>query len=395
MAGPPWCNMRTNLAKKLVTDLLNRGGISMDGPKPWDIQVHDERFYHRVLTRGSLGFGESYMDGDWDVAQLGELMRRVIRMKIARSPLVKLNRAWHDLKSRLVNLQTRKGSLAIAETHYDLDHRLYKQFLGPYNQYTCCFFNQAKTLEEAEIEKLEMICNKLDLRAGDKLLDIGCGWGGFARYAAESRGCHVTGISISKEQIAYARDYTAGLPVEIIETDYRDLPKLYPDRQFDKITIIGMIEHVGYKNYRRLFGIVHRMLNNDGIFLLHTIGNSQTTTVVDPWIEKYIFPNSMLPSMTQLAKSAESLFVIQDWENYGQYYALTLAAWQENFAGNWEKIQAIECQYRFDERFRRMFNYYFQACQAGFETEYIFLWHLVMTKQGLGSGVYPRVNLLA
>ena len=179
----------------------------------------------RVLTGGSLGFGESYMDGAWDAEQLDALVRRIIQVKATGSAIVTLNRFWHDLKSRLVNLQTRKGSMAIAETHYNLDHRLYQQFLGPYNQYTCCFFNKAKTLEEAEVEKLEMICNKLQLKPGDKVLDIGCGWGGFAAYAAQTRNCEVTGISISREQIAYARKYTAGLPVAIIESDYRDLPK--------------------------------------------------------------------------------------------------------------------------------------------------------------------------
>ena len=382
------------LTEKVVTDLFRQGGIGLNGPNPWDIQVNNPKFYTRVLTRGSLGFGESYMDGDWDVDQLDSLIRRIIRMKVTRSKMAIMARIGHDLKSRLVNLQSRKGSLTIAEVHYNLDHRLYEQFLGPYNQYTCCFFNKSRNLEEAEIEKLEMICNKLDIQPGDKVLDIGCGWGGFARYAAETRGCHVTGISISKEQIAYAREFTTGQAVDIIESDYRDLPKLYDDRHFDKVVIIGMIEHVGYKNYRNLFDIVHRLLNDEGKFLLHTIGNSDTTTVVDPWIEKYIFPNSMAPSMRQLSTAAERLFVIQDWENYGHYYAPTLAAWHENFTRNWDAIASIENKQRFDERFRRMFNYYFLSCKAGFETEHIFLWHLVMTKQGLGKGVYQRVNLL-
>jgi len=385
----------SGLAKKLVSEVLRRSGIAISGPNPWDIQVHDDRFFGRVLAGGSLGFGESYMDGDWDVPRLDALMRRVLQAQTAQSAIVTVNRVWLDLKSRVVNLQTRKGSLAIAETHYNLDHRLYEKFLGPYNQYTCCFFNRAQTLEEAEIEKLEMICNKLNLQPGDKVLDIGCGWGGFARYAAETRGCHVTGISISDEQIEYARRFTADLPVDIIESDYRDLPKLYADRHFDKVVIIGMIEHVGYKNYRQLFSIVHRLLADHGLFLLHTIGNCQTTTVVDPWIEKYIFPNSMAPSMAQLSQAAEEIFVVHDWENYGHYYAPTLAAWQRNFENNWAEISTIENAQRFDERFRRMFNYYFLACQAAFETENLFLWHMVMSKQGLGKGVYPRVNLLA
>lgn len=382
------------LARKLVADVLARAGVSIDGPNPWDIQVRNARFFRRVLAGGSLGFGEAYMDGDWDVAELDALFRRLIRSQAEESPIAQLNRFWLGLKSRVVNLQTRRGSLAIAETHYDLDHRLYEQFLGPWNQYTCCFFNRARTLADAEVEKLEVVCDKLGLGANHRVLDIGCGWGGFARYAAETRGCRVTGISISKEQIAYAKSYTAGLPVEIIDTDYRDLNRLFDDRSFDRIVIIGMIEHVGYRNYRRLFGIIHRLLKDDGLFLLHTIGNSHTTTVVEPWIEKYIFRNSMAPAAGQLTAAAEDLFTIHDWENYGQYYAPTLAAWQRNFEANWSTIAAIPAERPFDERFRRMFNYYFLSCKAGFETEHILLWHLVMRKKGLSAAVYPRVNLL-
>jgi cyclopropane-fatty-acyl-phospholipid synthase len=382
------------MARKIVTDTLSRAGIRINGSNPWDVRVNDDRFFSRAL-RGSLGFGESYMDGDWDADELDALFRRVMRMKLTRSPLVIVNRIWSDIRARLTNLQTRSGSRAIAEAHYDLDHRLYKEFLGPYNQYTCCFFNKAKTLQTAEIEKLEMLCNKLGLSAGDKVLDIGCGWGGFAKYAAETRGCSVTGVSISTEQIAYAREYTSGLPVKIIEADYRDLPEMYGGQHFDKVLICGMLEHVGYKNYRNIFSIIHHLLKDEGKFLLHTIGNNQTTAVVDPWIEKYIFRNSMAPAMGQLAEAFEGLLVVQDWENYGLYYAPTLAAWQQNFEKNWETISAIETERPFDERFRRMFNYYFLSCKAAFETENLHLWHVVLTKHGLGRQVYPRVNLKA
>ena len=382
------------LAKRIVTNLFSQAGITIGGNNYWDIRVNNDRFYPSTL-RGSLGFGESYMKGDWEVESIDALFRRIIRMDITHSSLVTLNRLYLNIKSRLTNLQTRIGSLAIAETHYDLDHRLYELFLGPYNQYTCCFFNKAQSLEEAEVEKLELICNKLDLREGDRVLDIGCGWGGFAKYAAETRGCRVTGISISKEQIAFARQYTEGLPVDIIECDYRDLPQRFAGQYFDKATIIGMIEHVGYKNYRKLVNIVHQLLKDDGMFLLHTIGNSERTTVVDPWIEKYIFRNSMAPAMSQLGNAFEDLFVVQDWENYGHYYAPTLAAWQERFEANWPQIAALETERRFDEKFRRMFNYYLLSSKAGFETEHLNLWHILMTKQGQGSRVYPRVNLLS
>jgi cyclopropane-fatty-acyl-phospholipid synthase len=379
--------------EKFVRNTFARVDVTIDGGNPWDIQVHNRRFYRHVL-RGSLGFGESYMDGDWDVESIDALFRRILRMELTRSPLVTLNKSLLELRARLTNLQTRRGSQAIADTHYNLDHRLYSLFLGPYNQYTCCFFHHAGTLEEAEVEKLEMVCDKLGLAAGDRVLDIGCGWGGFARYAAETRGCHVTGISISREQIAYARDYTRGLPVDIVQCDYRDLPARFEAGHFDKVVIIGMIEHVGYRNYRRLFEIIRQLIRDDGLFLLHTIGNNRVTKVVDPWIEKYIFRNSMAPAMAQLVASAEGLFVIQDWENYGQYYAPTLACWQQRFEENWDRIRKIDSQRPFDEPLRRMFNYYLLSCKAAFETESLFLWHLVMSKEGFGRNVYPRVNLL-
>ena len=384
----------SRVAKNLVTKLLSQAGISLNGNQPWDILVNNDRFYTRAM-RGSLGFGESYTDGDWDVESIDALFRRIIRMDVACSPMVLANKVLLDMKARLTNLQSRIGSRAIAATHYDLDHRLYENFLGPYNQYTCCFYNKAQSLEEAEIEKLEMVCNKLDLKEGDRVLDIGCGWGGFAKYAAETHGCRVTGISISKQQVTYARDYTSGLPVDIGECDYRDLPERFETGAFDKAVIIGMIEHVGYKNYRKIFEIVSRLLKNDGLFLLHTIGNSRVTKVVDPWIEKYIFRNSMAPAMAQLAHALEGIFVVQDWENYGHYYAPTLADWQARFEANWPLIATIDTPRPFDERFRRMFNYYFLSCKAGFESEHVYLWHLVMSKEGRGRGVYPRVNLLA
>jgi cyclopropane-fatty-acyl-phospholipid synthase len=238
--------------------------------------------------------------------------------------------------------------------------------------------------------KLEMICDKLELKSGDRLLDIGCGWGGFAKYAAATRGCEVTGISLSDEQIRYAVEYTRGLPVSIRKLDYRQLPVsgLPP---FDKISIIGMLEHVGYKNYATIMSVVHQMLKPDGLFLLHTIGNCERTTVVDPWIEKYIFRNSMAPAMSQLSNAAEGKFVVEDWENYGHYYAKTLEAWYERFNANWDRIRALKTAKPFDERFRRMWNYYLMSCKAAFEVEQLHLWQLVMTRRHSGRGVYRRV----
>jgi cyclopropane-fatty-acyl-phospholipid synthase len=382
--------MPVNLFRSLFESLLDGTGVRIGGSHPWDITVNRDRLYRRAL-RGSLGIGEAYIDGDWDCQALDELFRRVLSASKLNSPLLRTARALKVLQSRLTNLQTRRRSRAVAEEHYDIDHRMYALFLGPWNQYTCCFFDGTDDLAQAEAIKLEMLCDKLELRAGERLLDIGCGWGGFAKYAAATRGCEVTGISLSSEQIRYASEYTRGLPVTIQQLDYRDLPRsgLPP---FDKISIVGMIEHVGYRNYKTLMRVVHEMLKPDGLFLLHTIGNCERTTVVDPWMEKYIFRNSMAPSMDQLAAATEGCFVVEDWENYGHHYVPTLQAWYDRFNANWDRIRSLKTARPFDERFRRMWNYYLMSSKAAFEAEQLHLWQLVMTRRGSGRGVYSRVR---
>jgi len=377
--------------KRIVTKTLARAGVAIDGDRPWDIQVLQNRFFRRA-ARGPLGLGESYMDRDWDVSSLDELFRHVISAGLDHGYLAQFNRLWLDLQARISNLQSRRRARAVAEEHYDLDYRLYENFLGPYNQYTCCFFDGTDDLNQAEIKKLEIICDKLELKSSDTVLDIGCGWGGFAKYAASTRGCQVTGVSLSREQVEYARKYTEGLPVKFIHSDYRDLPDKL-DTRFDKILICGMIEHVGYKNYGNLMNVVHHLLKDHGLFLLHTIGNSEETVIVNPWIEKYIFRNSMAPSMLQLASSIGGLFTVHDWENYGHYYSTTLSAWQKNFERNWETIRSLKTARPFDEKFRRMWNYYLLSCKAAFDVEDLQLWQIVMSKLGVRHSVYRRVNL--
>ncbi len=364
--------------KRIVTNTLARAGVSINGDKPWDIQVLQDRFYRRA-ARGTLGLGESYIDRDWDVASLDELFRRFIAAGLRKSQISKLNRMFLTLRAQIFNLQSRRRATAVAEEHYDLDYRMYEQFLGPYNQYSCCFFDGTEDLEQAEINKLEIICEKLEIKAADRVLDIGCGWGGFARYAASTRGCQVTGVTLSKEQAEYARKYTSEFPVDIVLSDYRELPERF-DNGFDKILSCGMIEHVGYKNYVSLMEVVYQLLYNDGLFLLQTVGTREETTVVDPWIEKHIFPNSMVPSMLQLARSIHGLFIVHDWENYGHDYSKTLSAWQSNFERNWETIKALKSTRPFDEKFRRMWNYYLLSCKAAFDVEALLLWQIVMSK---------------
>jgi cyclopropane-fatty-acyl-phospholipid synthase len=363
-------------SKEIVKKILDSADIKINGERSFDIKVLDDRLYDRVLRKGTLGLGEAYMDGWWECESLDEMIYRVLRFSDRTILYKNFTNLFYLLKALIFNLQTRVGSRKVAEEHYDLGNDLYMSFLDPYNQYTCGYFKDTNDLNKAQEQKLDLICRKLQLKSTDKVLDIGCGWGGFAKYAAEHYGCHVTGISISEEQIAYAREFTKGLPVEIKKMDYRDL-----EGKFDKVLICGMIEHVGYKNYRTIFKIVKKVLNQDGLFLLHTIGRNVSSVFVDLWIQKYIFPNSMLPSPKQITKSAEGLFMMEDWHNFGQYYDPTLMSWYKNFEKSWPKLRP-----KYGDRFFRMFRYYLLSCAGAFRCRNIHLWQVVFSPKGVVGG---------
>ncbi len=366
-------------SKEILEKVLKSADIKINGDRPWDIKVLDERLYNRVLLKGTLGIGEAYMDGWWECDQLDEMVYRASRF-IEKNEFYKgFAHLFHTLRSKILNLQTKSGSKRVAEEHYDLGNDLYMSFLDPYNQYTCGYFKETTDLNKAQEQKLDLICRKLQLKPGDKVLDIGCGWGGFSKYAAEHYGCHVTGISISEEQIKFAKDFTKNLSVDIVKTDYRDL-----EGTFDKVLICGMIEHVGYKNYGEIFKIVKKHLAKDGLFLLHTIGRNDSVTTSEPWINKYIFPNSMAPSQEQLAKASNGLFVLEDWHNFGQYYDPTLMAWFRNFDAAWPKLKSTKKIY--NERFYRMFKYYLLACAGAFRARDLQLFQLVLSPQGVPGG---------
>jgi cyclopropane-fatty-acyl-phospholipid synthase len=358
--------------KSVMEEMLLSCGVQVNGDDPWDIIVNDEGFYARVLNEKSLGLGESYVDGWWDCRQIDELIARILRGCLDR----KISDNWKlktaALRASLFNRQTRGGAKEAAERHYDLGNDLFLSFLDPYNQYSCAYFNNTEDLEQAQINKMDLICRKLGLRASDSVLDIGFGWGGLARYMAEKVGCSVTGVNISKEQIDYAREACRNLPVEIAQADYRDIQGSY-----DKIVSVGMFEHVGRKNYRTFMETAYRALDNYGVFLLHTIGNNESQTDSDPWISKYIFPNSELPSIAQISNAAEGLFVIEDLHNLGPHYEKTLPAWHGRFQDRWEALRP-----KYDDRFKRMWDYYLLSCAGAFRARAIQLWQIVMTKNG-------------
>ncbi len=362
---------------RIASQLLKHADIQINGQRPWDIQVKHADFFKRVLQQGSLGLGESYMEGWWQCQCLDQLFYRLLRYQIHQQTPKHNRDLIRVLMARLLNQQTRKRALTVGKVHYDLGNDLFSRMLDPYMQYSCGYWHTAETLEQAQQDKLSLICQKLQLKPGMSLLDIGCGWGGLAEYAARHYGVKVYGVTISAEQQKMASQRCKDLDVTILLQDYRDL-----NQQFDRIVSVGMFEHVGPKNYETYFKVVAHNLKPDGLFLLHTIGANQTSLQVDPWIEKYIFPNGCLPSIAHIARASEHDFVMEDWHNFGADYDKTLMAWFQRFNMIWPTIAK-----NYDEKFKRMFSYYLNACAGAFRARDIQLWQVVFSR-GIEGGLH-------
>lgn len=361
--------------REYLQHLATGADVAFDGVRPWDMMVHDDRLWRRIVSEGSLGAGEAYMDGWWDCRSLDEFFARILRAGIDRE-VISINNLRLVLSARLQNLQTPQRAASVAHRHYDLSTDLYRAMLDKRMIYSCGYWTSASNLDEAQEAKLSLVCRKLGLEPGMRLLDIGCGWGGAARYAAENFGVEVTGITVSQEQHRIAEETCRGLPVNIQVADYRTL-----NGQFDRIMSIGMFEHVGYKNYRTYFRKALDLLTPDGLFLLHTIGSNRSRSITDPWIEKYIFPNSMLPSAVQITRALEGSFVIEDWHGFGVDYDRTLMSWHQNLERNWSSLDA-----NFDKRFRRMWTYYLLCSAGAFRARSNQLWQLLLSPNGVPGG---------
>jgi cyclopropane-fatty-acyl-phospholipid synthase len=363
-----------------LSDLLESTQIMLNGNQPWDIQVHDPAMADRVAANGALGLGESYMDGSWDVEQLDEFFARLLKGGLEQH-VRPASLAWHNLRARLLNLQNTRRAWQVGKVHYDLGNDFYAAMLDPHMVYSCGYWNKAKTLNDAQLAKLDLVCRKLELQPGMRLLDIGCGWGSLMNYAARHYGVSCVGLTVSREQTCFARKQCSGLPVEVHLQDYRSLKKI---GQFDRVASIGMFEHVGRKSYRHFMETAAQSLKNEGLFLLHTIGKDVTPAVANPWINKYIFPNGQIPAFRDITRSAEKLFVIEDMHNFGPDYDLTLRAWHGNFETHWPGFEA-----RFGERFYRMWRYYLLSCAGAFRSRSLQLWQVVLSK-GRRQGGYLR-----
>lgn len=359
--------------------LLAKADVQVDGTRPWDLRIRHPQTFTRILREGSLGLGESYMDGWWDCNQIDGFMARVLGARLDEE-VVQPGILWATLKARLFNLQAGARAWQVGHQHYDIDNELYRSMLDPYLAYSCGYWLTATTLDEAQRDKLELICRKLGLRPGMRVLDIGCGFGSLMRHAAEHHGVSCVGLTISAQQAAFGKTLCAALPIRFELMDYRDFNRDGHER-FDRIASVGMFEHVGPRNYEAYFDLVRRSLSEQGLFLLHTIGRGNASTGVDPWIEKYIFPNAVLPSMAQIIDACERDFVVEDWHNFGADYDRTLLAWHQRFEAAWPRLQR-----KHDERFRRMWHYYLLSCAGSFRARVNQLWQVVMSPLGVQGG---------
>ncbi len=362
--------------------MLARLDVRFDGSRAWDICVHNPNFYSRVLAGGSLALGESYMDAWWSCRALDQFFDKILRAQLDNQ--VKKNRhlLWAAVKAKIINAQSKSRATVVGKRHYDLGNPLFSNMLDKRMNYSCAFWEKANTLDEAQEDKLDLVCRKIGLKPGMTVLDIGCGWGGYAKWAAEKYAARVTGITVSREQLKFAREYCRGLDVTIELKDYREL-----QGEFDRIVSIGMFEHVGSRNYRTLMQTVHKCLKAEGLFLLQTIAGNTSVSGTDAWLNKYIFPNSMLPSARQIASACEGLLVLEDWHSFGPHYDKTLMAWHHNFTNNWDKIKSM-----YDERFYRMWTYYLLCCAGAFRSRQNQLWQIVFSKEGTRES-YPYTRL--
>ncbi len=364
--------MAAQKSETFMRDLLALADIQVNGPNPWDLQVHDPRFYDRIVQEVQLGLGESYMDGWWDCEAIDQFVTRALLAHLDTQIKGNWKLALFYMQTRLLNMQSKPRAFEVGEKHYDLGNDLYRGMLDKRLNYTCAYWKNAGSLDEAQEAKLDLVCRKIGLKPGMRVLELGCGWGSFAKFAAEKYGAQVLGVTVSKEQVELGMQLCQGLPVELRLQDYRDVEGTY-----DAVISIGVMEHVGYRNYRTYMQVVDRCLKKDGIAFVHTIGSNESVTSADAFTNTYIFPNGMLPSIEQLGRAMENLFVMEDWHNMGPHYDRTLMAWHANFEAAWPELKG-----KYSQRFYRMWRYYLLSSAGGFRSRMQQLWQIVFTRSG-------------
>ena len=360
-----------NQAKRAILELLEAAEIPLNGDQPWSLHVKDERLWQRVMSQKQLGLGEAYMDGWWECAAIDEMLTRLLAVDLKKvlKPNVALVLAF--LRSSFVNRQRFGQAARNAKFHYNIGNDLYQRMLGKEMVYSCAYWENANNLDEAQANKLDLICRKLHLEPGMKVLDIGSGWGGFLRHAVKNYGVHGVGISPADQQNLLAKQLSAGLDIDFQQKDYREM-----SGKFDRVVSVGMMEHVGPKNLKSFFKKCSDLLTPDGVMLHHTIGSTFSKNVTDPFFDKYIFPGGVLPSLAQISRAVEKELIIEDVHNFGPNYDPTLMAWKSNISARWHEIP------QYDRRFQRMWEYYLLASAAGFRARRLQLFQVVLRKEG-------------
>ncbi|MES2660715.1 MAG: cyclopropane fatty acyl phospholipid synthase [Verrucomicrobiota bacterium] len=374
-----------------VAAVLAEAGIRINpaNPEPWDLLVRDEKqFTRRILSplkNGLTELGDMYVEGVWECEDIAGYFHRCLSSGLNSRFHHSLPNILQYWAGRLFNRQTKPRAARDIASHYDLGP-VFEITLDPTMAYTCSYWKEGITnLADAQLAKYDLCCRKLGLQPGMSVLDTGCGWGGLLKYAAEHHGIGSgLGVSLSKEQVALGMERCKGLPVSLLLKDYRDV-----EGRFDRIYSIGMMEHVGPKNYRTYCEKMHEVLKPGGLFLLHTFGNiNASPTLRTPeveWVTNHIFPGLVNPSFGQIAAASDGLFTLLDVQEFGAYYDPTLIAWHDNFVSGWPKIKHL-----YDERFYRMWRYYLQICAGAFRSGNFRLWQTVLGKNY--EAVYQAVR---
>ena len=333
---------------------------------PETLTIHDDAFFRRIATRGKLGVGESYTAGEWDSDDLVGLLELLLRNA---APAADRHAGWRRLLETRPRLNRRNGFLRSRRNiayHYDLGNDLFALMLDETMTYSCAVFaSPHEPLADAQRRKYRRICEQLRLVPGDRVLEIGCGWGGFAELAASEYGCSVTGLTISAEQAALARERTRGLDVRILEEDYRRHVGSY-----DKVASIEMLEAIGERQYGIYFEAIDRLLEPGGLACVQTIlipdDRWERYRKSPDWIERYVFPGCLIPSLTALtrAMTSSSRLMVHEVDEIGSHYAETLRRWRESFLTQIDEVRALG----YDHRFERTWNFYLAFCEAAFRT---------------------------
>lgn len=365
------------------------------GRMDFEVHIKTEAALNDTLRQGSLGFGEAYMreeiDVTGDMQEVVHLGFRLMQGGLKPTLLEKVR----FLIAYFSRRNTLEGSRKNVQAHYDLGNDFYSLWLDrEAKQYTCAYFNTPKdTIEKAQVNKLEHVCRKLQLRKGMTVVEAGCGWGGLALYAARKHGVKMRSFNISQEQIEYAREKQKKLKipeslVEYVHDDYRNIGS--SGTQYDRFVSIGMLEHVGKENYPGLYDIIRKVVKPGSLALVHSIGR-MVPAKPDPWLEKYIFPGAYIPSLSEMVTPVEKkdseLHVI-DVENLRYHYALTLDAWAERFEKHVKQIRA-----QYGEAFVRMFRLYLRSAAAGFRYDVLMLFQVLLMNGRDNEGPLTRKHI--